>query len=270
MNADPWVHPNSVYAAEIQTSLKARNKWDHTYGNALNYSMRAPPKGRRCGYMSWMSDLPDEFLLSMHEYNIETAKHDLGRSKKKPPLPHQIRTQVKQPAQSETSYENKLRQSRAALVAQLDAINAAPEEELLSTANRPQSATWASETARSERRRQTQGKKKRPSSVASSRTPWATMLDPSNQQSTGPKGNVDERFRTAMQPAKDLFARRTRKMNIQKKAPRKIAPKDVPITLGKWDRESRRYSSEPLFESRVGTIDVVRGKVPDCPNPIFG
>merc|ERR1711865_1036652 len=71
-----------------------------TYGNALNYSMRAPPKGRRCGYMSWMSDLPDEFLLSMHEYNIETAKHDLGRSKKKPPLPHQIRTQVKQPAQS--------------------------------------------------------------------------------------------------------------------------------------------------------------------------
>ena len=37
-----------------------------------------------------MSDLPDEFLLSMHEYNIETAKHDLGRSKKKPPLPHQV------------------------------------------------------------------------------------------------------------------------------------------------------------------------------------
>ena len=111
---------------------------------------------------------------------------------------------------------------------------------------------------------------KRPSSVASSRTPWATMLDPSNQQSAGPKGNVDERFRTAMQPAKDLFARRTRKMNIQKKVPRKIAPKDVPITLGKWDRESRRYSSEPLFESRVGTVDVPRGKVPDCPNPIFG
>jgi len=270
MNSDPWVHPNAVYAAGIQKDLKTRSKWNNTYGDALNYSMSAPPKGRRCGYMSWMADLPDDFLKSMQEFNIETAKHDFGRTRKRPSLPHQIRTQSKQPQNKENnSYEAKLRETRAALVAQLEKINDTPEEEMLAV-SRPQSAAWAHDTARSEHRTQNRTKLKRPSTVASSRVPWATMLDADQAGSSKDRGKFADRFKTAMQPAKDLFARRTAKMNIKKKVPRKIAPGDVPVTLGKWDREPRRYSAEPFAHTRISGKDAEPIEpVPDCPNLFF-
>merc|ERR1711865_383938 len=197
--------------------------------------------------------------------------HDFGRTRKRPSLPHQIRTQSKQPQNKENnSYEAKLRETRAALVAQLEKINDTPEEEMLAV-SRPQSAAWAHDTARSEHRTQNRTKLKRPSTVASSRVPWATMLDADQAGSSKDRGKFADRFKTAMQPAKDLFARRTAKMNINKKrVPRKIAPGDVPVTLGKWDREPRRYSAEPFAHTRISGKDAEPIEpVPDCPNLFF-
>merc|ERR1711907_104783 len=195
MNADPWVHPNNIYTECQANEFRARNKWNQTHGRTFSYSMSNPPRHRQCPFMSWMAELPDDFMQQMATYQHQKAMKDFGSAaQRKKPL--QIPKQLQPPRPpSSFSYEKELEDTREQLVATLRIV----EEQLgrttpaTRTGARPQSATSGDRM-----RVNTLKSRSRPTSAVSQR--------PASRKSS----MFDSRFDAAITPAKKLFVERRR------------------------------------------------------------
>eukprot|EP00656_Telonema_subtile_P024559 TRINITY_DN26762_c0_g1_i1.p1 TRINITY_DN26762_c0_g1~~TRINITY_DN26762_c0_g1_i1.p1 ORF type:complete len:246 (-),score=42.69 TRINITY_DN26762_c0_g1_i1:279-1016(-) len=170
MNADPWVHPNSIYAETQMRELRAREKWSQTHGTHFNYSMSKPPKHRQCSYQSWMAEAPDDFVLEMLRYEHNKAKHHFGSPKqRKQPL--DIPKQMQPPRRIE--YKSELESTRVSLVEALAQV----EEGLKQTQGptRPASAASSRRRASSGASSGSAARERRPASAGVRSSTTASM-----------------------------------------------------------------------------------------------
>eukprot|EP00658_Telonema_sp_P-2_P025030 TRINITY_DN20077_c0_g1_i8.p1 TRINITY_DN20077_c0_g1~~TRINITY_DN20077_c0_g1_i8.p1 ORF type:complete len:205 (-),score=40.10 TRINITY_DN20077_c0_g1_i8:287-901(-) len=193
MNADAWVHPNAIYS-ECQTrELRARQKWNLSHGRNWNYDMSAPPRHRQCPFMSWMAELPDDFVAAMEEYEHSKARRDFGGHKMKESslaIPKQL-----QHKRRPVSYKHELQTTRAKLVASLkqvqDELAAHPDTPpTTASTQRPQSALTRPTTSTA------------PIKLVS--RPQSAKPLPRRQVSE----NFERRFQAAVGPARVLINRR--------------------------------------------------------------